>query len=334
MNKLHKENQIRFKNLTHKAMTLLRDDGNHELASQLEEAIVPLHEDLAFWDEQTPSMLICASDNFIRMYHLPIDSEEYVSLDHQFHLAPLLGLFSDDKEFYLLELSEHNPNLLIGDVYGLRQSNIKLPANIHDLDESAIIENHMKALHNSAIGYPDRFFKAIDKVLISNTSEPLPLVLAGTTTETAAYKELSHYPKILSKSVTNSYDKSELNQLYMKVRPIIEAELIMPEHRRAINEYLRLQQSDSELTLTNEDDLMTAAEAGRVDKLLTNMTLNTTDNVQDDMRPSQRITFNEPRINSLLNKIASSVWLMKGMVFNLKPEEMPVTMPMVAKLRY
>jgi hypothetical protein len=310
------EDQIRLRNLVSEALDLLKAEHSLELAKILEQNAMNLIEDIQFWSQRASSLLICASLDIFETYSLPADSEEYIALDNVFHLAPVMGLFSDDPEFYVLELAEHNPRLLFGDMYGLRKSEIELPLNFNDALSS---EKHFMIDGAHGNGYPERFFKVIDKIIIDSSEKALPLILAGTTTETSAYKHISHYPNILSTSVTNSYDSSRINELYEKIKPIIDEKIIKPQHDSVINEYLRLEKSSPSLVLENEQKLIEAAEAGRVDKLLTNMSLQTSDTVQDYYKS---------------NKAAAMVWQTKGLVLNLQPNEMPNHTMFVAKLRY
>lgn len=333
------ENQIRFKNISHKAIEELKARRNYDLANKLEASVNDLHDNLGFWKEQTPGMLICVSDNGLKMYHLPVNTEEYMAIDSHFHLAPLLGIINDDHDFYVLELSEHNPRLLQGDMYGLRESCVSLPANIRDAirihEKSGEEERHPEnnSFSHSA-GYPSRFFKIIDKILMEKADKRLPLILAGTEPEVAEYRGLSRYPKILGSGVTNSYDKGQLRELFNKVNDIVHDEVVIPEHKSAIEEYMMLEQSSPERTASSEQEIFEAAEQGRIDKLFTKMSLETTDNVQDSLAPRTRITFFEPRLNSILSQLALKVWKMKGKVLNLLPSEMPHSEPVVAKLRY
>src|SRR5437868_2242925 len=80
------ENQIRFKNLLHKAAEQLDKHGQqHELSRMLQQTIDETHADLTFWESQSPGLLICANTDFIRMFGLPMDTEEYLAVDRQFH---------------------------------------------------------------------------------------------------------------------------------------------------------------------------------------------------------------------------------------------------------
>src|SRR5579884_2524912 len=67
------ENQIRLKNLLHQAAEKVRTVQKHlKLADELEQAVAQLHDDLTFWEEQTPGLLICARPGSIEMFHLPL----------------------------------------------------------------------------------------------------------------------------------------------------------------------------------------------------------------------------------------------------------------------
>jgi hypothetical protein len=109
------ENQIRLKNLVHKAIGRLPEHGEgRQLAQELQVRLNSLHDDLSFWENQTPGLLICAAPGRLDMFHLPIDTEEYVAVDRQFHLAPVFGLLHDARDFYLLVLAQHNPRIYKG----------------------------------------------------------------------------------------------------------------------------------------------------------------------------------------------------------------------------
>jgi Bacterial archaeo-eukaryotic release factor family 3 len=328
------ENQIRFKNLAHKAIEDLKARRNYDLAISLENQVLAAHDDLAFWKEQTPGMLVCATDERMDMFHLPVNTEEYVSIDTHFHLAPLLGLLSDEREYFVLELDEHNPHLLKGDMYGLEPSDVYLPANVKEatgLEHNGHQINH--ELSHSA-GYPNRFFKIIDKIIFDKADHSLPLILSGTEKEIAMFRDLSKYPKILKGSIPSNFNKSEPRAMFVKAEAIIRNELILPEHQSAVMEYEKLEQSNPDKIASEEKELFEAAEQGRIDKLYTSMQVETADNVQDSSLPTIRITFFEPRLNSMLSSMAVKVWQMKGKVLNLLPNEMPNREPVLAKLRY
>jgi hypothetical protein len=180
-------NQTRLKNLSHRAIGDLKGRRNHDLAEYLDKQVGLLHDDLSFIKGQVPGILICAAENYFRVYSLPVNTEEYVSIDKQFYLAPLIGLFGEAQEFYVLELAEHEPKLLIGDLYGLEDTKIKLPTNYR----VAVGSNAQDSKpHNNDYGlrsgYPDRFFKIIDNIIYDQADHTMPLIVAGTETETAA----------------------------------------------------------------------------------------------------------------------------------------------------
>src|SRR6185437_12424870 len=124
------ENQIRFKNLVHRAKQQLSAHGTgQEVAKALEARLAELHDDLAFWEAGKPGLLICAAPEVMEMFYLPIDTEEYVAVDNHFHIAPVLGLLHDARDFYVLTLAQRNPKMYRGTLYGLTPLRLNLPTD-------------------------------------------------------------------------------------------------------------------------------------------------------------------------------------------------------------
>lgn len=345
------ENQIRFKNLMHEAANQVRSQ-NARLASHLELQAGLLKDDFDFWETQTAGLLICAADGNIQMFHLPIDTEEYVSVDDHFHLAPIMGIMHDEKPYYLLELSQQNPKLLIGNMYGLRPSDIDLPANIKEalnIDELS----QKGELQGAAGGFGDtgrfngrggskdqqeedriRFFRLVDKVISRAANSSLPMVLAGIESEAVEYKQISRYPTILKAIVGNNHDNDGKRHMSEAASRIVWQELVLPEHKSALEEYLRVGGANPERVAHDTHSISQAAQQGRIDKLLTRLTRRTSDTVRDQSQDVPRITFPEAKESKTLNDIAVSVWQSRGTIFNLLPNEMPDGVLMAARLRY
>lgn len=348
------ENQIRFKNLIHKATGQLKDMGEHKLYEQLCKFLSDNNENLEFWKNKSHGLLILAANDYLSMFDLPVDTEEYAAVDDTFHLAPILALIGDAREYYILTLAQQNPKVYRGDMYGLEPMDIGLPINMRvglGIDEanqqsenqgSAIGSSISTGGFNGRGGARDpqdtdrmRFFHLIDKVICNNLDRGTPLILAGIESEVAEYREMSKYPKILSGHVAGNHTETSTGDLFAKVQPIIQAELINPEHAAALEEYERLMGANPERVANDHHHIIEAAEAGRIDKLLAMMSRHTTDTVQDSMKSVFQITFPEESDTSkLLNKLAMKVWRRSGTIVSLLPSEMPNGAIMVARLRY
>jgi hypothetical protein len=77
-----------------------------------------------------------------------------------------------------------------------------------------------------------------------------------------------------------------------------------------------------------------AAEQGRIDKLLASVYRNTSDTVSDSFADVLRITFPGKDNSRTLNNLAVTVWQMSGKVVNVLPDQIPNNALMVARLRY
>lgn len=348
------ENQIRFKNLIHTAVEQLKarqDDS--KLGIALCDTLERHYEDLEFWKGQGRGLLVCAAPGMMEMYRLPMDTEEYVAVDDTFHLAPILALLNDSKEYYVLALAQQNPKLYKGDMYGLEPADITLPANIRvalGIDEANQKSENQGSATGSSLNTgwfngrggarnPQeadrlRFYRLLDEQIRDVDTTGLPLILAATDAETVEYRDNSKYPHILNGIIAGNHTETRPEELFEKAYAIVHAELIRPEHVAVREEYERLSGANPDRVADDTDSILEAAEQGRIDKLLATMTRHTTDTVHDKVEAVMRISFPEPAISKTLNRLATRVWQMSGKVLSLMPHEMPHGASMVARLRY
>lgn len=179
-----------------------------------------------------------------------------------------------------------------------------------------------------------RLWHLIDKIIWDKTDRSKPLLLAGIDAENAEFRGLSKYPHIMAGALTGNNTESRLEDLHAKAWGIIQQELVQPDHAAALEEYQRLEGANPGRTARETDAIQTAADQGRIDKLLAMMGRQTTDTVQDNVTSAFRISFPEGDSGKLVNKLATTVWQMSGKVISLLPEQMPHGAPMVARLRY
>ncbi len=357
-------NQIRLKNLLQTAIEHLQQaHDTTALADELQATIKQLSNDMKFWETQTPGMLLCATPGSVRLFHLPIDTEEYVAVDSHFHLAPVLGLLHDHHDFYVLAVAQHQPRLCKGTLYGLEEAGVDLPANVHDalnIDESnQKSENQGTRTGPSSKGMASgvesgrgwfngrggsrnpeeadriRFFRLVDSVVTKHTDHSLPLVLAGVESELAEYRSISKYSKILEGSIAgNQSGTNHHRELYDKAQHIVHAELVMPAHRSVIEEYLRVGGTHPDRVAKDDKTISQAATEGRIDKFLASMVHLTADTIRDTADEVLSITFPERAKSKRLNDVAKQVWQTSGTIVSLQPEEMPQGLDMAARLRY
>lgn len=351
------ENQIRFKNLIHKADTELKaKDGKGDeskLGQELCNLLDTYYDDLEFWKAQTRGLLICAAPGNVQMFNLPVDTEEYVSVDDGFHLAPILALLGDAHEYYILALAQQHPRLYKADMYGASEVEGVLPTSLADalrIDELNVENENQGSATGSSMntgwfngrgGAHDlanvdrsKYFHRLDKMIYEKLDKSLPLILTGTEDETAEFRSISSHPKILQGTIAGNHTETPANELFEKALDIVNAELVAPAHQAAREEYEQISGANPDRVAHTHAAIMEAAEQGRVDKLLAMMSRHTTDTVQDKVESVFRITFPSADHSKILNKLAAKVWQMRGKVVSLLPNEMPNGAPMVARLRY
>jgi hypothetical protein len=348
------ENQIRIKNLLRKAAEQVRArDSNSKLADMLEAKAEELKQDQTLWKDPSPGALLCASDNFLKMIRLPIDTEEYIAVEEQFHLAPVIGLQNDLREFYLLSIAQHNPKLYRGTMYDLKPSTIELPPSMEEAfnidEENKKTENQGTATGSSmntswfngrgGSRNPvehDRllFFRAIDNIIWKSKARNLPLILAGTESITVDYRSMSKHPHLLKNIIPGNHSADDLGSLFAQAQEIIRQELIEPEHLSVVQEYQEIGGANPSKVAHDIKSIDRAAAEGRIDKLLTRFIRKTADVAQDTLSDRPRITFPDQIESTRLNHIAQAVWQTSGKIFSLSSDEMPNGELAVANLRY
>jgi hypothetical protein len=350
------EDQIRLKNLVHQAADLLKKNTDNDY-QKLAKTLCAWHDeamqDKRFWESQTEGLLLCAKPGSMQLFHLPLDTEEYVSVDSFYHLAPVLGLLQDAKEFYVLALAQQQPMLFRGDMYGLHDSGIKLPKSLIDglnIDEmnqkseqgrAADGANGDVARFNGRGGAKNpaeeermRFFRMIDHAIYEKADRKLPLILAGIDSELVEYRSISSYPNIVKTSIHGSFGGGKPHDLYEQVRPIFMHNLIDRQHRDAFERFERIRGENPQLTATDDLTASEAAGEGRVDTLFIDMSRFTTDSVRDNMQPTRVLSFPRGEVTKLLQTVARNVWLQGGRIINLDPERFPLNTHMSAICRY
>jgi hypothetical protein len=348
------EDQIRLKNLVQQAAEMLGSKGEagSRLARQLSDYQQELLNDRSFWESQASGVLICIGQDITRAFRLPIDTEEYVSVDNTFFLAPILGLRNDQQEYYVLYVAQKEPALLKGDMYGLYRTTIELPKSLIDalnIDEpnqkseqaqSARGSSLNTSWHNGRGGAKDpasedraRFLRMIDDIVYHATDHKLPLILAGVEDEVVEYRHLSKYPKILNGIIPGGHRGLNMNKLFTPAASIVKQEVIDSMHKEVLEDYSYTRGANPDRAADSEQAIAEAANEGRVDTLLMQFNTYTTDTIQDSRNARDRITFPDSKLAKLINELAVKVWSMSGRVINFNTR-LPGNRLVAARLRY
>lgn len=327
------ENQTRLKTLIAQASSqLARDYGKDQpLIQQLAKWYDDHRNDQAFWDSQTVGFLLCTRLGDSQWFNLPVETDSYVSVDSDFHLAPVLAMLTQDHDYYILTVNQHNPKLFKGNAYGLSLAPVGLPASMQaalGIDEAR--QNNLSHAEEDRL----KFFRIIDRAISEQDKLGLPMILTGTASETSEYRAVSKYRHLLHATINGSHADSNLDNLRQQALAIIAKELVQPAHRAALQEYQQLEGTQPQRIADDVESIAIATKEGRVAALLATMTAEATDSVKDGATLVHKISLPAGEKGKLLNNLALKVWQMRGTIINLHPQDMPGSSTMVAQLRY
>lgn len=356
------EDEIRSKNLIQNARHLIQNYPNNRsvdksLATLLDEIL----NERQFWTQQTAGLLICVAPNLLRLFHLPIDTEEYVAVNDHFHLAPIFGLINKQQQYYILNVTQRQPTLYLGDMFGIRKHKINLPESLEkvlNIDEYITNTREQYGSIGASAGKKDKsfngrggqkerdymmrlkFWRIIDQIILTKLNTSFPLLLAGTVKDVSEYGEISHYPNLISQrlGIDTTNDTSN-QQIFEKAQAIIEQQLIKPMENKAIENYLSVQKLKPNQIANNLSEINKAAEKGKVDTLIlgdikyTADTIRSTNNVLPVLMPA---TVKENKhFSQLVNDIAYKIWESGGKIIDVDINSLSFTSSrLLATLRY
>jgi hypothetical protein len=272
-----------------------------------------------------------------------------VAVDTYYHLAPVLALLGDEQSFYVLTVAQHVPKLFAGSMYGLCEMEADLPDSL----EAAlrIDEHNQKGEHTQAMGDDVgfngrggardprqaerlRFFRMIDDSVCAHTERHVPLILAGTDSEIAEYRQISKHPYILKQTISGSSGNSKAHELFAPAYGIIYDQIVAARRQEAIATYDRLKGTRTSRVTEDPLAIAEAASQGRIDTLLITLRRSTADTVRDTAKAVERLTFPGSELSALIHKTANAVANARGKIVNLEIAALAGRAPIMAVLRY
>ncbi len=347
-----REDQVRFKNLISKAQNLSEElDEGAEFNKFFEKEASALLENQVFWQNLTESLLICARPGMFEYFHLPIDSDEYVAVDTHFHLAPILGLLSENQNFYILSVNQKEPFLLEGDMYGYQHSRLELPRNVEEALN--IDEMHLKNLQHASVRSPkgaeyhghgagkdtgqaehQQFQKIIDDKVAHYINDKSHVILAGTDSELGEYRAHTKLKNVIEESIHGSFTREDADQILAQATEIVRRHIIEPQREEVLSDFSRLEGQSPDQVEANYAGIQDAAEKGKVGVLALGMLKYTTDTVRDNVNQVVKLSFPNEMTRQAFDNLAQQVWRQGGKIVNLYSDQMPRNLTALAINRY
>ena len=308
--------------------------------------------DIELWRNPSDGLAIFLDKNEISYYTLPISFDIKTTVSDHFYLMPLLPIYHEDDEYYLLELSQDYVKLYEANKYGYQDIYIEdfAPAQL----EEAVGFDFKPKLYQFRSGQNSQmqgsyygmgegkddlkkelftFFRAIDKGInkvIEN--KKAPLVIACADPLFGLYKEANTYPTLLENYIAGDSEFKNKTKLHQE-----SWELVLPYFEKLkeakLNQYKELYHTPK--TSYQISEIVPAAVNGKIDTLFVQ---NGADEFGVFDQQANRLMFRkEMELNnaSLTDLSAVNTFLQGGKVFFLTPEEMPDQgQTMNALLRY
>lgn len=351
-----REDQIRFKNVLRSAHEALLSDGADE--QQIKAILGNLEakqEDIDFWRHATSGMVFFANNDELQVFSLPFECDERVYVGTNFDVSPALAACSYDRPYLLLALAVHNPKLFKGSISGIEPIEIDLPTSPEDalnIDEMFINSNTIRGISTSGGGNDKlsshgqgdsqeagneerlKYFRIIDHNIL-NAKEydaDMPLLLAGTDSEVAEYRDISNHPNILSGHVGGNHTNTQPQDLHKLAWAVVDSEMNTNQREALLDRFNQVRGAGK--SSVDPDDILSAAEAGRVDTLMVGTIAATRDTISDEEGSIVKLTVPEWYDKMNISKLAKVVISQGGKLIGFDNKLMPEKAPMAAIYRY
>lgn len=281
------KNKIKFKNLLQKTEDKLLEHGlkKPEINGLLKK-IKESAENPTFFRNANKSIAVFINKNNTKVFNLPYDIFENVSVGTDFFIKPLLPLLQGNGEYFILGISKDNARLFSAD-----KSNI-FEVDIAEITKRAAEEIDMikpqkgAGAHTIAGGagaiffgkdstdldrdITNQYFRLINEGILEILNKHgYPLVLVGIEYLHSMYQGVNKYSKLQEKGVFGNVEDMDLSVIHEK-----SWEIVKPIFKKGM-------EKDSKAFRTlngtgnasgNIDEIATKAEYGQVDSLFINPT--------------------------------------------------------------
>jgi hypothetical protein len=347
-----RQDPIRLKNLLKQAETeLIREGARPADARGLLAPVAGLLEGAAFWRHQAEGLAVFRSHDVFRLYRVPLNVREFVTVSDRFYIKPLLPLLINDARYYVLALSQKAVRLL--ECSGEHVHNLELPNVPQGVQEGMPIGPapeiqrytrpvggpHAGRLHGHGVGVDDadvtnltRYFHRIDESLTNILTETdAPLILACVEFLAPIFREVTHYRHILGPIIAGNPDGLMDEELQRKGRLIAEPHFRQTRDLAAAQYYEGITKGRASNSLA---DILSAAGQGRIASLFIPLGVRRWGRFQFDSLSLEEHAEEQPGDEELLDLVAMLTLTHGGAVYGVPEEEVPGRQLLAAVYRF
>lgn len=327
---------IRFKELVQLITESLEQNYPEADIESLMKPFNALLEDRLFWNNTLGGLAILANEEQCIIYRLQFPVRELALVGDQLQIRPLLRYFQSTDRYHILRLDDRQFSLYEGSSFGFEQIEIDhgIPRAIEEFLSSGGRKPYLaRGSYGENVppvlsGYCDyskdginkdtkRYFEYVDKYVLDHYSHPMkiPLILAGPTKCCVLFQAITNNPCLVRESIRADYVDLSKGQIRESVQNVIGSRYLQLKNR-LIDRYNR-----KRAKLLASDDLGQVSKAAfenRIELL---------------MIEADKVDFNEPIIDSMINDLAIIVYRNKGGIIILSKDKMPTTTGVAAVYR-
>lgn len=278
-----RQDPIRFRNLLRRAHALLTEqeglstsDADGMLAD-----VRPLVDDQDFWQYQADGLALYAAPGLTRMFRVPLNLAEDISVGPRFRLRPLLPLLADDGHFLVLALSQNEVRLYEGTRFTIAELDPgPMPTSMaealahedHEAELQVRVGGEAGMFHGHGEGGEidkqalERYFRAVDRGLIDRigSGRRTPLVLAGVGYYLPIYASVTGHPVLVEPAVEGNPEGTSPRELHAAAWAVVAPRFEAARHA-AVESWQQAEGTGA--TSTDITTVVQAALDGRIDTL-------------------------------------------------------------------
>jgi hypothetical protein len=328
--------RIAFKNLVSDAIDQLQAAGvdKREVASFAEE-LAELDDDPFFWRYQANTLVVLATADEVRSYHLANRLSPIAVVAEQFFVKPLLRALSFPSAGYVLALAQGSVRLLeFGPDYGPLEVSVDgLPANLDSFiqtvpgaEGSSVFGVLSQEGHDSRLR---KYARQVDRaVRAALRGEDLPVVLAAVEPLASVFRSVSTLPNLADEGIAGNPETVPAHELVAAARGVLDG--IYAQQVRELADLFELRSGQGR-AVTDLADVARAATFGAVDVLIVDIDRVVPGILGED--GSLELT-DEPGSYDVVDLVARRVLLNGGRVVAVRADEVPGGREAAALLRY
>lgn len=258
------------------------------LRRKMSEKFAELRENPDLWEVNQKGLALFLSPTFSKVLRLPSPVRRLISVSQRFHLKPLIHLFSQPCQFYVLFLAKKEVSLFHGDCYEFKKVSVPdLPQSVEEVTGVEVNERSLQ-FHTSPSGgaggrpavfhgssswkddknkYLEKFLQQVDKAVTKYLQgRKQPLLLSGAERLVTLYQEVNSYPHLLKDVwLKRSDDAKSLSELYGQALDTL-APYFIEQQKKDVEEVLA--KGNVDRFSVELDEILRQARMGRVDTLL------------------------------------------------------------------